>query len=283
LQRFGAALPCAKACNKERGKKMILEQTIAAMLTENTGTHMLDSGGANGRAWQQNIGKTIDDFRATPSATAEIYVREWKGETVAEVLPCVDVFHLLTGGAIELDELCREFNALPVEDWKGEFSGVSMAGSEWLDLHGFAANGEAFNTYNWAANHSTIMQGSELTLDGEYGEETYLLLQIHGGADARGGYTDARLFKLDDHAEVYNVLTEDCGFSADLSDVDTNTKDMFTGQTRDGFISLSWHGEWINSEGSAANNADLLAFATACGASVDTSTVRIAGDAYLDF
>jgi hypothetical protein len=29
LQRFGAALPCAKACNKERGKKM--ESTIKSM------------------------------------------------------------------------------------------------------------------------------------------------------------------------------------------------------------------------------------------------------------
>ena len=77
--------------------KLTLEQTIAAMLTENTGTHMLDSGGANGRAWQRNIGKTVDDFRAMPSATAEIYVREYGGETIAEILPCVNVFPLADG------------------------------------------------------------------------------------------------------------------------------------------------------------------------------------------
>ena len=247
--------------------KLTLDQTIAAMLTENTGTHMLDSGGAYGRAWQRNIGKTVEDFRAMPSATAEIYVREYGGETVAEVLPCVNVFHLLTGGALELDDLCSEFNAMPVDDWKsGDFYGVSMAGAEWLEMRGFNANGESFNTYNWAANHSQVLQGSELTRESEYGEEKYLLLQIHGGADVRGGYTDAKLFKLDDHAEVYNALTEDCGFSDDSGD-----------------CGLSWHGEWINEHGSCADDSELLEFATACGASLDNPSVTIAGDAYLDF
>ena len=248
--------------------KLTLDQTIAAMLTENTGTHMLDSGGANGRAWQRNIGKTVEDFRAMPSATAEIYVREYKGETVAEILPRVNVFHLLTGGALELDDLCQEFNSMPVDDWKSnDFYGVSIAGAEWLEMRGFNASGESFNTYNWAANHSQVLQGAELTRESEYGEEKYLLLQIHGGADVRGGYTDAKLFKLDDHAEVYNALAEDCGFSDDSGD-----------------CGLSWHGgEWANEQGSCADDSELLAFATACGASLDNPSVTIAGDAYLVF
>ena len=244
-----------------------LQNTIAAMLTENTGTHMLDSGGANGRAWQQNIGKAAADFQAEPQATAEIYVREWQGKLTAEVLPCVNVFHLLTGGALELDDLCREFNAMPVNDWgSDDYYGVSHDGADFLSDHGFRPEGNGFNTYNWAANHSQVMQGNELVLDGEYGEERYLLLQIHGGADVRGGYTDAKLFKLDDHAEIYNVLTEDCGFS------DPNGHNV-----------VDWHGEWINSDGGCADDDDLLAFALACGASLDNPTVTIAGDAYLDF
>ena len=39
------------------------EQQIYNMLTENTGTHFLDSGGANGRHWQSNIKKSLEDFR----------------------------------------------------------------------------------------------------------------------------------------------------------------------------------------------------------------------------
>ena len=250
--------------------KLELELTIAAMLTENTGKSFLDSGGDYGRNWQQNAGKTVEDFRAMPSATAEIYVQEYNGETVAEILPCVNIFHLLTGGALQFDDLCRDFNAMPVDDWKGDFYGVSMGGSDWLNACGFEAEGQAFNTCNWAANHSQVMQGQELTREGEHGEEKYLLLQIHGGADVRGGYTDAKLLKLADHAEIYNVLTEDCGFSGD---------DCSAGDTK----SLSWYGEWLNEHGTCADDEDLLAFATACGASLENPIVTIAGDAYLDF
>ena len=44
--------------------KPTLSQTICDMLTENTGTHMLDSGGDNGRSWQQNQGLTVDALHA---------------------------------------------------------------------------------------------------------------------------------------------------------------------------------------------------------------------------
>lgn len=247
--------------------RQTIKQTVAAMLTENTGTHMLDSGGANGRAWQQNIGKAVSDFEAEPTATAEIWVREFNGKLTAEVLPCVSVFHLLTGGALELDDRCREFNAMPVENWgSDDFTGVSHEGAEFLELHGFKANGQGFNTYNWAANHSQVMQGSELILENEFGDDRYILLQIHGGADVRGGYTDAKLFKLDDHADFYNVVTEDCGFS-----------------DPEGENGISWHGEWINSDGGCADDDELLAFALACGASLERPTVTVIGDAYLNF
>ena len=265
--------------------KLNLEQTIAAMLTENTGTHMLDSGGAAGRAWQQNLGLTVDDFKAQPSATADIYVREYKGETVAEVIPCVNVFHLLTAGCLELDEYCHDFNALPVDDWKGDHSGVSFSGQQYLDTCLFTTeeNG-SFNTYNWCANHSAVLQGTMLERECEYGPENYVLIQIHGGADVRGGYTDAKLFKLDYGAEMHNVVTEDCGFSVELKDIDGETPDMFTGRQHDNYLTLDWHGEWISREGGCGgNDAELLAFATACGATLDNPSVTVEGDAYLDF
>ena len=255
-----------------------VENLIAAMLTENTGTHMLDSGGANGRAWQRNQVMTVEKFKSQPSAYVEITLRDWNGETFVDMTPCVDVFHLLTSGALELDGLCDEFNAMPVDDWHGDYYGVSVNGQEWLDRQGFEAKGDGFNTYNWFANHSQTLQGQELELDGD----NYMLIQIHGGADVRGGYTDAKLFKLDYHAEYYNVLTEDCLFAVELKDKDSQTPDMFTGQTHDNHIYLDWRGEWINYDGSCATDEDLLAFATACGVTKDTSIV-VYGDACLDF
>lgn len=255
-----------------------IENLVAAMLTENTGTHMLDSGGASGRAWQRNQGQTVESLRAQPSATAEIYVSEFQGETTVQILPTVNVFHLLTSGALELNKLCNQFNAMPVDDWDSDIYGVSASGQEWLDRQGFTAIGDGFNTYNWSSNHSQVLAGQELELDGD----NYMLIQIHGGADVRGGYTDAKLFKLDDHTEFYNVLTEDCLFAVELKDKDSQTPDMFTGQTHDNHIYLDWRGEWINYDGSCATDDDLLAFATACGVTKDTSIV-VYGDACLDF
>ena len=51
------------------------DEVIVAMLTENTGRHFLDSGGAYGRNWERNSGKTVADFKSKPSATLEI----WRG------------------------------------------------------------------------------------------------------------------------------------------------------------------------------------------------------------
>ncbi len=45
---------------------MTIQQTICNMLTENTGTHMLDSGGEGGRNWQQNQGLTVAALEAAP-------------------------------------------------------------------------------------------------------------------------------------------------------------------------------------------------------------------------
>ena len=44
------------------------EKVIYEMLTEGTGTHVLDSGGAAGRHWQHNQKRTLDDFRNEPEA-----------------------------------------------------------------------------------------------------------------------------------------------------------------------------------------------------------------------
>ena len=41
---------------------MKLEKIIYKMLTENTGIHMCDSGGDDGRGWQRNQKKSLKDF-----------------------------------------------------------------------------------------------------------------------------------------------------------------------------------------------------------------------------
>ena len=259
--------------------KLTTEQTIANMLTENTGTHMCDSGGTNGRNWQRNQGKDLDYFRSLPSATADIYYNE--RNDYYEINPCVNIFHLLTSGVLELDELCHKFNSIEVGEWSGEYWGVCNSGIGFLNKHSFENIDNGFNTYNWCASHSQVMQGNMLERD----DEKYILLQIHGGADVRGGYTDAKLFKLDFHAEFWNVVSEDCGFGAEIEEIDTETEDLFDGHTHENYIHLTYTGGdfWINSAGSEADDDDIKAFALACGCNAENTSITIQGDAHLDY
>lgn len=221
----------------------IAKQVIASMLTENTGRHLLDSGGAYGRNWERNQGLDLDHFESRPAVTLE--VSEWR-DGQFDLSPTIDLFHHLKG-CLEWDELCQEFSDLGVADWDASsFYGVSSEGEEWL-LERFKAKGDSFNSYNWSANFSQVIQGDFLE-DLDSGD-TYLLLQIHGGCDVRGGYTNARLFKLRQWCEEYSVLSEDCGFWAEDSE---------------GEMSLSWTGsEWIADDGGCADDEYLNRFARA--------------------
>lgn len=238
---------------------MNIKTTIYKMLTQDTGTHFLDSGGAYGRHWQENKGKTLEDFEASPSATLEVYRWERDGKVSFDFNPTVSLFHHLTE-CLELDELCREFNALPVPDWNStEFYGVSEQGEDWLKFRGFVPEGGCFNSYNWNASFSQTIQGCFLDLDGS----KYALLQIHGGCDVRGGYTDARLFLISS-GETYSVLTEDCTFYTETPDGEG--------------LSVDWSGgEWMTHEGCSARDEDFEKFAETLNLSEDNPRAIVQG------
>ena len=181
------------------------QKLVYAMLTENTGSHMLDSGGAYGRNWEKNQAKTIEDFDNELEATID--KSEWTdkdGKVHTEYERTVSVFHYLS--ELESDHLCDKFNELNTDckDWDGDFAwGVSQKGADFLELIGMESKHE-FNTYNGDSDLSQVLQGAWLDMDGE----PYLLLQIHGGCDVRGGYTDAKLFKEEDDWMIHSYLRE---------------------------------------------------------------------------
>ena len=198
-----------------------VEDLIFSMLTENTGTHMCDSGGDNGRMWQRNEDKCLQDFADEPE---ELYQYDPKYN---EIYRTVSVFHYLTNN-LEVDDIAFRFNELNTnaKDWDADCKennatlyGVSV--NAWQDLLMSNLSKEievqrSWNTYNGDSDLSQILQGANLTIN----EEHYVLIQIHGGADARGGYTDAKLFKcgnymdgmiheyLREYTDSYEVLEE---------------------------------------------------------------------------
>lgn len=167
------------------------------MLTENTGEHMLDSGGAYGRHWQRNKKKSFADFENDKAVGWDITGDQLSYE--------VSLFHYLPT-VLELDALCNEFNAKKVNNWDSDIYGVSKAGKNWLIKKGFKI-GNSWNSYNGECTLSQTLQGTELKING-CSEGDYILLQIHNGCDVRGGYTDAKLFKYKAFQEFINATPD---------------------------------------------------------------------------
>jgi len=188
---------------------------IASMLTENTGSHMLDSGGAYGRNHERNAGKTAADFENEPAVTFdELSETDTKS---TDICYGISVYHYLKC-QLELDEICEKFNKLQDEnsDWDGPFYGVSEKAGNWLKETFDIIQSNTVNSYNGESSLSQVIQYTNLAL--EYsgddtelqdlfcGKEFYVILQLHGGCDVRGGYTHARMFKL------ANDYQYECGF-----------------------------------------------------------------------
>jgi hypothetical protein len=180
-----------------------IQRLVYKMLTENTGKHFLDSGGTDGRGWQRNAKKTIADFANEPT---ELYIKDRKDDYIER---SVSVFNYLSE-IYELDSICDKFNRIKSTDWDGDFYGVSSKHQAFLNEIGYDKNPREWNTYNGDSDLSQTLQGVSLRLfvDGQY--EDYAIIQIHNGADVRGGYTDAKLFKVNEYA---NYISEYMGQS----------------------------------------------------------------------
>jgi len=184
-----------------------VNELVYNMLTENTGTHFLDSGGTNGRMWQRNANKCLQDFEDEQPESYQ-YAADSN-----EIFRTVSVYHFLTND-LQIDNICFEFNELNTEpkDWEADTNtnvsiyGVSLAAWNYLTEFNEVEVQRSWNTYNGDSDLSQILQGANLTINDEH----YVLIQIHGGADARGGYTDAKLFKCGDHMEgiIHEYLRE---------------------------------------------------------------------------
>lgn len=166
-----------------------IKDLVYKMLTESTGINIMDSGGGENRGWQRNQKRSIEDFNNESEVTVDIYGDVTNSKDIGYT---ISVFHYLTR-SLELDEICNDFNAIENKDWDSGIYGVSKKQAKWLENQGFEI-GDSFNTYNGESSLSQILQGTYIKL----GVNNYVLLQIHNGCDARGGYTDAKMFYLPD-------------------------------------------------------------------------------------
>jgi len=180
------------------------QKVIKEMLTENTGRHMLDSGGAQGRHWQRNQGR---DFEAEPETLAEFSI--WKPqdhEPKIEIQITHNLYHWMAEKLEYNERVDSIFHKYAnrksqvdlhwptnIENFTKYFNASSIHGTKPMGA----------NTYNGECLLSQDLQYTQFSTD--FGD--LVAIQIHNGADARGGYTKPRIFDCDESFFYYTDAT----------------------------------------------------------------------------
>lgn len=171
------------------------QRQLVAMLTENTGRALCDSGDAYGRHWERNQGR---DFAAEPRAQLAPVGDYVKDGSNFEPEVTISTFHFLSDALQSDATMNRRYQAF-ANRRRGEHYELEIMESfmDYLkgrghEIAGLYGDGEPFtvNTYNGADLLTQTLQFLYFTCDGD----AYVLLQVHGGADVRGGYTNAVAF-----------------------------------------------------------------------------------------
>ena len=177
-----------------------VKELLASMLVEPVATSFLDSGDHYGRNFEHN--KTLN-FDAQPTVTFD-----------ADYGLTVDVYHYLSG-ILELDDVSIEANKVLDKikaHWHHEPFNFDSDGDDGdlipelqevftslYEEHGYDSPkvSKVCNTYNGECLLSQTLLYRTFTFgdNADFGD-AYIALQIHGGCDVRGGYTDVRIFKL---------------------------------------------------------------------------------------
>lgn len=185
---------------------METKQVIYNMLTENTGTHFLDSGGANDRHWQRNQSKTINDF----DNEEEIQIMDKNSEYPYLIK---SLYHHLIDSCEYLEKDNKDFinwiNQNPYS-WKdnqdGRCAGSMYDVEEYMSLT-YGDDIRTEYTFNYDNN---LSQDIQFMTVGDTYDCNIIALAIHNGADARGGLTDYKIFRIDeDYFYNFNEDVED--------------------------------------------------------------------------
>lgn len=177
------------------------EKKIIELLKEDTGKHFLDSGGAYGRHWQKNQGR---DFLQEDPCSVRIEANE-EGK-VEYIDISYSLFHFLNN-FLEFDDKAEKFQKgfmkfANTEKWKRE---------PWEDcLKAY------FKKRSWEVEKNDYTYGKETLLDQDFAywifydkdDEEYVVVRVHGGCDARGGFSSPCFFKMFDHDQFYTGMRQ---------------------------------------------------------------------------
>lgn len=165
---------------------------LTAMFTENTGKSFLDSGSAYGRNWERNQGLTSEHFFTLPDATWE---RNW-GFTVDSWHYCLARLKFSKTAEV----LTRLMHVWELADTDNR-NLFALSDQEAYLEHLGAERIDGFNTYNYDNSLSQTLQGYTFEVMGL----RFVMLQVHGGCDVRGGYTLPVIFETNTEYFLYGM------------------------------------------------------------------------------
>ena len=204
------------------------KKVLKDMMNENTGRHLLDSGDAYGRNFERNRQKNLEK---QPAMTMNFH-KYGDDDTKIQMWPTIDTYHYLSAH-LEYNETAHKLNKQfqkfvdagddTTRSWLQEMR-------EWTDTQSGNEDSITINTYSEEFNHlSQVLQFIPFTLDylADEPSETeitkdiygnYIILQLHNGADIRGGYTKPVIFKVNHDATALMSI----GDNISLYDTDNN-------------------------------------------------------------
>lgn len=170
------------------------KQVIYNMLTENTGKHFLDSGGASGRHWQRNELKTIDDFEKENDI--EVIDQDTDDPYIYKSL-----YHHLVDSCTYLEkdtnDLINWINKDPYH-WADNKDGRCNSLYDVEEYMRLTYDRDTRIEYTYNDEYCSLSQDIQFISLGDTYDCNIIALAIHNGADARGGFTDYKIFEIEE-------------------------------------------------------------------------------------
>ncbi len=178
------------------------QRAILDMMRENTGRHILDSGGTYGRHWERNQEKTDEDLMNYFNLS--LYENKDDNRISFDGLT-ISVFKYLDA-ALEFDEALNKslYDFIETDDPNQDKSWFQNV-EDWLEQFSHSNQEYTYNYENCLSQDVVMWQfDPDYTAEEDNSGFTYAVIMIHNGCDARGGFTAPKVFKLNDDYSLYN-------------------------------------------------------------------------------
>jgi len=205
--------------------QVLKKDIFTEMLKEDTGKALCDSGGIYGRNYELNSGR---DFEK--ESEGRLLINGYIEASISTYHYMKEHLELSEWLQAEFETFCDRDDQKD-ESWLGTMQNFAEHLSESHEVTGLYGDGDPMlvNTYNHESLLDQVLQYLYMEIDGD----AYVLLQVHGGCDVRGGYTRPRAFEVTDYDSAGFFSDRDATITCD------NDRDHYW-QTDDGY---HWYAE----------------------------------------